>query len=64
MQTPTINEEIRSKAKEIYGMYKEVIDSDAVNGTGWQKAVALTFIQLAGSNVEQKSTDSGEAQGW
>jgi hypothetical protein len=55
MNAASISEETKRKAKEIYGKYKEVIDSDAVNATGWEKAVACTFIQLAGCDVDQKS---------
>ncbi|WP_407282851.1 hypothetical protein V7O61_02465 [Methanolobus sp. WCC1] len=56
MNTHSINEETKSKAKDIYDKYKEVIDSDAVNATGWEKAVACTIIQLAGYCVDQMST--------
>lgn len=59
MNTAKINKETISKAKEIYEKYQEVIDSDAVNATGWQKAVACTFIQLAGYDTDVKSMVNG-----
>ncbi|AFV24513.1 hypothetical protein Mpsy_2309 [Methanolobus psychrophilus R15] len=55
MNTSTINPEVQRKARETYLKYKEVIDSDAVHATGWNKAVARTYIQLAGYDVGVKS---------
>lgn len=59
MNTSTINPEVQRKAREIYLKYKEVIDSDAVHATGWHKAVARTYIQLSGYDVELKSAVNG-----
>lgn len=55
MNSTTLKPEIQRMAQKIYEQNRDVIDSDAKNANGWQKAVALTFIQLAGYAGEPKS---------
>lgn len=43
-----IKPETRSAAQKVYDEYKDIIDLDAKNGNPHEKAVALTFLCLAG----------------
>ena len=54
MNSTKLKPEIEKIARELYEEHRDVIDSDAKNANGWQKAVALTFIQLAGYSEESK----------
>jgi len=55
MNSTKLKPEIQRIAQEIYEQNRDVIDSDAKNANGWQKAVALTFIQLAEYDGDTKS---------
>ena len=54
MNSTTLKPEIQRIAQEIYEQNRDIIDSDAKNINGWQKAVPLTFIQLAGYDGDTK----------